>query len=190
MCCFIRVLLLSIAKCCCTFFYFSRQSCNTFTIHAVGKNKNAVMNNAFLCKQFDSWKSFSISCIDFFFPFSLCSSLRLWQIWTGSTLINPLEIHLFGYRCSLLPPFAFFSSSFVRIFVYRLRQTCASVFDISCFPVKFVWIFLFFFVSFGLIWFQLAFNFHRNTFDDARTTNENEVQVPHYWDRVFCLQVN
>lgn len=30
------------------------------------QQKNAVINNALFCKQFDSWKSFSILCIDFF----------------------------------------------------------------------------------------------------------------------------
>lgn len=112
------------------------------------KNENAVINNALFCKQFDSWKSFSILCIDFFFLFRASArfNARLWQISTGSTLINPLEIHLFGCRCAFTFPKFLLTRCYncvcivfqqCNIQTERNIRVCFRF--ISCFPAEICW---------------------------------------------------
>lgn len=150
--CFIRILLLSMAICCCVFGKI--ETCLRCT--RGWKNKNTVMNNAFFANNLTVENRFQFRVYRFLF--SLCPSHRLWQIWTGFTLINPLEVHLFGCRCSLLPSLTVFFHSVLScwrvcynfssiVFERAVKWTCASVSDISCFPLKFVRIaFLFRFV--------------------------------------------
>lgn len=108
--CFIRIVLLSMAKCCCVFGKI--ETCLRCTRD--WKYKNTVMNNAFFANNLTVENRFQFRVYRFLF--SSCSSHWLWQIWTGFTLINLLEIHLFGCRCALLPSLAdFFSTLYFRV---------------------------------------------------------------------------